>query len=152
MVDYRNNVSRRGNDNFRNRNINDNKEIKEKERYFSDNILKISTMTEEYNEYISNAKEYAQWLKKARLTTSQIRKIYSDIIQAKEPMELKRMRPRLAYVSGRNPDSKGLKSFIEVLDHGIEMLNTKKDENEMNSIKEFVETIVAYLKYYGDRG
>lgn len=135
--------------NGRKNNYRDNAELKEK--YFKNNILKISMMKEEYDAYISNAKEYAKWLNSNKLTTSQIRKIYSDIIQANNPMDLKRMRPRLAYVIGRNPQAKGVKSFIEVLDYGIERLGTKKYENEMNSIKEFVETIVAYLKYYGDR-
>lgn len=125
-------------------------EIKEVEEYFKNNILKISLFNIEYDEYIAKAKEYARFLKENNLTTSQIRKVYSDIMRANSTIELKKLRPKLAYIYGRNIRNKAIKSFMDILDKGIEDLKPENNEEEVKSIKEFAETIVAYRKYFGD--
>ena len=72
---------------------------------------------------------FGQYLMKNRLSTSQIRKVYSDIINANDAMDLKRLRPKLAYIYGRNRSNKGVVSFLNILDKGIAKL-------EVNSIME----------------
>lgn len=118
--------------------------------YFSEIILKITNLREEYDTYINECKKYAQYLKDEKLTTSQIRKIYSDIMNAETAMDLKRLRPRLAYIIGKNEKNYAIKSLIDILDNGIEKLNINNEEEEIKSLKEFMETIVAYRKYVGN--
>ncbi|URZ02307.1 type III-A CRISPR-associated protein Csm2 [Clostridium felsineum] len=119
-------------------------------KYFSAVILKITSLKDEYDDYIDKCKEYAEYLKKGRLTTSQIRKIYSDIMNAETAMDLKRLRPRLAYITGKNEKNYAIRSLISILDEGIKNLEVNGNEEEKKSLKEFIETIVAYRKYYGD--
>lgn len=118
--------------------------------YFSEIILEITNLREEYDTYINECKKYAQYLKDEKLTTSQIRKIYSDIMNAETAMDLKRLRPRLAYIIGKNEKNYAIKSLIDILDNGIEKLNINNEEEEIKSLKEFMETIVAYRKYVGN--
>lgn len=118
--------------------------------YFNEIILKITSLKEGYDNYINECKNYAKYLKYKKLTTSQIRKIYSDIMNAKTAMDLKRLRPRLAYIIGKNEGSIGIGSLIGILDKGIERLSINDDEEEIKSLKEFIETIVAYRKYVGN--
>ncbi|MBV7275125.1 type III-A CRISPR-associated protein Csm2 [Clostridiaceae bacterium UIB06] len=123
------------------------------EKYFSEIILRITSLTDEYDSYIYKCKKYAEYLRNEKLTTSQIRKIYSDIMNAKTAMDLKRLRPRLAYIRGKSENSRAkyaIRSLIDILDKGIESLNVNDNEEEIKSLKEFIETIVAYRKYYGD--
>lgn len=119
--------------------------------YFKKIILNVTSLREDYDEYINKCKKYAKCLKDERLTTSQIRKIYSDIMNAEKAMDLKRLRPRLAYIVGKNENKSAIRSLIDILDSGIEKLNVNDDKEEIKSLKEFIETIVAYRKYYGDR-
>ncbi|SMC29416.1 Protein of unknown function [Clostridium acidisoli DSM 12555] len=119
-------------------------------KYFSEIILKITSLREGYDVYIDECKKYAQYLKREKVTTSQIRKIYSDIMNAETAMDLKRLRPRLAYIAGKNGKNYGIISLINILDEGIKNLEVSDNEEEKKSLKEFIETIVAYRKYYGD--
>ncbi|OAA84800.1 type III-A CRISPR-associated protein Csm2 [Clostridium ljungdahlii] len=125
------------------------------EKYFRNIILRVTSLTEEYDNYIDECKKYAKYLRNEKLTTSQIRKIYSDIMNAETAIELKKLRPRLAYIIGKNENNRAkyaIRSLINILDKGIEMLNVNDNDNkeEIKSLKEFMETIVAYRKYYGD--
>lgn len=136
-------------------NINNNSEIKAIEDYFKEKILDISNLKSEYDEYIKKAKVYAEYLKKNGLTTSQIRRVYSEIMLANDVITLKRLRPRLAYIQGRNQKNKAINSLLEIVDLGLANLQISEDDSEENieikSLKEFMETIVAYLKYFGDK-
>ncbi|KHD34258.1 hypothetical protein NL50_17690 [Clostridium acetobutylicum] len=120
------------------------------EKYFSEIILKITSLREGYDVYIDECKKYAKYLKSEKVTTSQIRKIYSDIMNAETAMDLKRLRPRLAYIYGKNEKNYAIKSLINILDEGIKNLEVNDNEEEKKSLKEFIETIVAYRKYCGD--
>lgn len=126
-------------------------DIRECERYFENEILNISKLKDDYDKFIFYAKKYAKYLKDNRLSTSQIRKVYSDIMNANNVMELKRLRPKLAYIQGRNKKVIGIQSFLSILDKGLERLSVDNREDEIKSLKEFAETIVAYRKYYGDK-
>lgn len=118
--------------------------------YFNEIILKITSLKEEYDKYINECKDYAYYLKRDGLTTSQVRKIYSDIMNAETAIDLKRLRPRLAYIIGKNEKNRAIKSLINILDKGIEKLNIKDVDEEIKSLKEFMETIVAYRRYVGN--
>lgn len=118
--------------------------------YFNEIILRVTSLKEEYDKYINECKNYAYYLKREGLTTSQVRKIYSDIMNAETAMDLKRLRPRLAYIIGKNEKNQAIKSLIDILDKGIEKLNINNEYEEIKSLKEFMETIVAYRKYVGN--
>lgn len=144
------NTSNRKNSRVEEKCANNGDKISSIENYFKLNILKIALLNEEYDEFISKVKEYALFLKNEKMSTSQIRKIYSDIMSTETAMELKRLRPRLAYVYGRNSKNNAITSLLTIIDYGLEKLSLEDKEKEKESIKEFMETIVAYRKYYGD--
>ncbi len=77
------------------------------------------------------------------VTTSQIRNVYAKTIQAKTAMDLKLLRPNLAYVAARqdNPKAKKMMAFIDDLIKHVE-------DNNVKSFHKIMETIVAYHKYY----
>ena len=129
---------------------NKNSKYKKYEIYFKNNILKINSLdADEYDKFIKQVKEYVNLLSRG-LTTSKIRKVYSELMHSNEIIEVKKLRPKLAYIIGRSKidrDSDAVKSLLELLDFGIESLKTKE---EIESIKEFMETIVAYRKYVGN--
>lgn len=79
-----------------------------------------------------------------------IRKIYNEILKANEAIDLKRLRPILAYTYGRNR-VKGLQSLFYTLDDLLKRLNLKTNYLEIENVKEFLEVIIAYMKFYGDR-
>lgn len=145
-----NNKSNKGNYGKSNKGFGNGDDIRPLENYFKLNILKIASLNEGYDEFILNAKKYAEFLKDNKMSTSQIRKIYSDIMNADTVMEFKRLRPRLAYVYGRNSKNNAIKSLLTIIDEGLEKLSLENKDMEKESIKEFMETIVAYRKYYGD--
>jgi len=106
------------------------------------------------NEYAENlAKEYAPQNdkeKKTKLTASQIRNILDDVQRMKEE-ELKQgrlelLRPKLAYVSGRNKDSWALRELREILDEAIRMV--ENDFKRFENFRNFFEAIVGYHKFY----
>lgn len=131
-------------------NENKNSRYEKYEIYFRDNILKINSLdADKYDEFIEQVKEYVNLLKRG-LTTSQIRKVYSELMHSNEIIEVKKLRPKLAYIIGRsqsNSYNDAVKSLLELLDYGIKSLQS---EEEIESIKEFMETIVAYRKYVGN--
>ncbi|BDR86769.1 type III-A CRISPR-associated protein Csm2 [Clostridium tetani] len=122
--------------------------FKEYEEYFKKNILTLNKV--DYDEFIEKGKAYSDLLKNNGLTTSMIRKIYNEILKANEAIDLKRLRPMLAYAYGRNR-VKGLQSLFYTLDDVLKRLNPKTDSSEIENVKEFLEVIIAYMKFYGDR-
>ncbi|WP_461614696.1 type III-A CRISPR-associated protein Csm2 [Clostridium sp. Marseille-QA1073] len=145
-----NNKSNKGNYGKSNKGFRNGEDIRPLENYFKSNILKISSLNEGYDQFILNAKKYAEFLKDNKMSTSQIRKIYSEIMSADTVMELKRLRPKLAYVHGKNIKNIAITSLLAIIDEGLEKLSLENKDMEKESIKEFMETIVAYRKYYGD--
>lgn len=105
----------------------------------------------EYAEFL--AKEYApqnEKEKKQKLTTSQIRNILDDVQRMKEDEvkegKLELLRPKLAYVAGRNKDSWALRELREILDDGIELVGF--DFKKFKNFQNFFEAIVGYHKFY----
>lgn len=119
--------------------------------YFKNAVLDLENQN--YDEFCDNCKDYATILQKNKVTTSQIRKIYSQIYRAKSALEIKHLRPQFAYTAGRNHDIPRLGELMVILDHLAK--NTESgselEKNHVENIKTFMEAIVAYLKYVGDR-
>jgi len=106
------------------------------------------------NEYAEElARKYAPQNdkeKKEKLTTSQIRNVLDDVQRMnKEGLKegkLELLRPKLAYISGKNEKSWALRELREILDFAIGCVgnNFGKFENFRN----FFEGIVGYHKFY----
>lgn len=77
------------------------------------------------------------------LTTSQLRNVYSKILEAKTPVELQLLRPNLAYVAARN-DKKEAKKVMAFVDYLIQQVDSPEKQKSFNKV---LEAIVAYHKY-----
>lgn len=115
--------------------------------YFKVKIINIDERN--YDLFIDKEKGYAKLLKDNGMTTSQIRNIYSDIIRTKDVMELKRLRPKFAYIAGRNKKAVG--KFMDLLDYVVKSMDKEKGYEQVKNFKDFLEAIVAYRKYFGDK-
>ena len=107
----------------------------------------------DYDEFCDRAKEYATVLSEGKVTTSQIRKVYSQIYRAQSILEIKHLRPQFAYIAGRNDDVPRLRELMGNLDymakHADSETNQEKVHLEKN--KTLLVEVVAYLKFVGDK-
>lgn len=118
----------------------------------------ISGSIEDYNKYLDEIKDYAKEVKgkkgdnKKGITTSQIRIIFNEFKKINKLDEdegkksLQRLRVKLAYTGGRG--SNDLKNFTTALEDIIKRIKDKKD---IERLYEFIEAVVCYLKYHGDK-
>lgn len=106
----------------------------------------LDTGKADYDEFCEYTLKYAEELKKGKLTTSMIRKVYSKIMNA-NITKLKMLRPQFAYTAGRNDDKAGVKDFMNLLDF---LAKSIKNGNQLKNLKRFMEAVVAYRKYVGD--
>lgn len=86
--------------------------------------------------------------RKTKLTTSQIRSILDDV-QSMKPFDWKKLqllRPKLAYVVGKNRDSNSLRDLQRILDKAIELV--AGDEKKFENFKNFFEAIVGYHRFH----
>jgi len=104
-----------------------------------------------FAEYIG--KKYApqnEVEKKEKLTTSQIRNILDDVQKMKKEDvtsgRYQLLRPKLAYVAGKNKKSKGLKEIRNILD--ISLIEIKNSWERFENFRNFFEAIVGYHKFY----
>lgn len=95
------------------------------------------------DDLFSKTEEFVQKYGKD-VTTHQLRNIFHDVKKAKDIMELKLLRPNLAYIAGRLENENG-KTFVALIDALIKEAN----EKNIDSFKEFMEAIIAYHKFYG---
>lgn len=80
------------------------------------------------------------------VTTHQLRNIYQEIKKANSLMDLKLLRPNLAYIAGRlEPKNINGKIFTAFIDSLIKEL---KESGEVENFKSFMESVVAYHKFY----
>ncbi len=133
----------------------ENQETQE-EKYIKANIFKFKYDSGVYGEFIENVKRYVQY-NKGKITTSQIRNIFDKIKKTSSSIDVKEydktdkiieiysLRPKFAYIGGRQQNIKG---FTDLLDECVKEIKTNKD---VISFYEFVEAVVCYLKYYGDK-
>ena len=104
--------------------------------------LKINELTsEEYDKFCDLTKQYVNKKEfRNHITTSKIRNIFSAVQNAKNVKDLKMLRPKLAYLSGR--DSK-TGFFMTDLDKLIKQIS---NDDQVKSFKQFFEAIVCYKK------
>lgn len=106
-----------------------------------DMALKIQELSPaEYDQFCDNMRNYVRKYEFKNVTTSKIRNIFSELQKAKTKKEAKMLRPKLAYLAGR--DSK-TKFFMNDLDATIKRIST---DSELKSFKQFFEAIVCYKK------
>lgn len=77
------------------------------------------------------------------ITPTQLRNIYSKIKGVDSPLELKLLRPNLAYVAARQ-GKKEAKEMIAFID----LLIQKTDDRSLDSFKKLMEITIAYHKFY----
>ena len=113
--------------------------------------------------YLDHISKYAREMVKEKdnnnkkVTTSQIRNIFSrmkklEALAKKDPdsdscvADVKRLRVQFAYNSGRNQKNHIYRDFMNDLDELAQKIKTNRD---IIRLYEFVEAIVAYMKYHG---
>ncbi|MFW6308925.1 MAG: type III-A CRISPR-associated protein Csm2 [bacterium] len=113
--------------------------------FLKENVLDLQD--EDYDDFCDTTEEYARRLKKGKLKTSMLRKIYSRIMNTERPAELKMLRPQFAYTAGRN-EEKGVRDLMNLLDHLVKKMENDNKE-QLDNFKKFMEAVVAYRKYVG---
>ena len=104
---------------------------------------------------VENARRLGEHLG-GRLSTSQIRSIFSEVKQMRRYDEdrLNLLRPKMAYTAGKHGSRVQGKlvgpivDLQEILDKCIERISS---EEEFENFKSFFEAILAYHRYYGGR-
>ncbi len=98
--------------------------------------------------------DFGMELKESKVTTSQMRKIFSEIKHIhREAQSTKRfnidrvkmLKPKIAYLAGREDK---LKPFKRVMDTFIDKVGDGEDFARLAS---FMEAVMAYHKYHGGR-
>lgn len=88
--------------------------------------------------------------KKSKLSASQIRNILDDVQRmSKEEVEsgaVELLRPKLAYIAGKNKESWALQELQGILDKAIGLI--KKDWERFKNFRNFFEAIVGYHRFY----
>ena len=100
---------------------------------------------------VEDAKQFGEYLGRGRLTTSQIRNIFSSVKRLesfkKNETELLLLRPKMAYVAGRHGKrTRVIRDLQEVMDKCIQEV---RDEVSFKNFQDFFEAILAYHRYYG---
>jgi len=129
-----------------------NKELLE---HIKKDVIGDAKSDDEYNRYINNIKKYTKNVKPSRyntnkgISTSQIRTIFGELKKINKSgniRELQKLRMKLAYTGGRG--NRDLKDFTETLE---DIIVETKNKDGINRLYEFVEGVVCYLKFYGDK-
>lgn len=114
------------------------------ETYFKDikadllslnDVTKIKTIFSKLEQFVNETA--------SGLSSSQLRNVYSKIIEAKTPIDLQLLRPNLAYVAARNEKLQA-KQVMALIDYLIQQVDS--DEKQKH-FKKVMEAIVAYHKY-----
>ena len=77
------------------------------------------------------------------ITTTQLRNIYSRVVDADSVQEVKMLRPNLVYIAARQ--GKDVEPIIDFFNQLIKEIN---DEEQLKSFKKVMESVVAYHKFY----
>lgn len=101
----------------------------------------------EYFDYKNRRKTVGPRYKK--ITTSQIRNVFSKIKPIKDIKEIMKMKIRteLAYTAGRATTNE-IKEIMFLFE---QLVKNIKDNQQLNSFKDFVEAIISYHKYLGGK-
>lgn len=117
------------------------------ERYFNNQSVLILLKDHSKADELIGLTEKLVNEKGENLSNSQLRNVYDKILNAKTLIDLKLIRPQLAYMAGR-ATGKGtieVKSFLSFID----LLIKETKEETIEDFKKFMEMVVAYHKYYG---
>ncbi|PKQ67673.1 type III-A CRISPR-associated protein Csm2 [Raineya orbicola] len=106
------------------------------------NFQKSSKIDEVFNKTEEFVKNYSQ-----SITAHQLRNIYQEIKKANEVLDLKLLRPNLAYIAGRLDKGEG-KEFVAFVDALIREVDSKE---KLENFKDFMEAVVAYHKFYSSK-
>lgn len=111
---------------------------------------------------VKQAERLGKILAVNRLTTSQIRAIFGSVwrieiawrspdpaAKLKAHREIPLLRPRLAYLAGRERNQGPVNSLKEVLTEALELVGN--DEARFRNFVDFFEAILAYHKAFGGR-
>lgn len=122
------------------------------------NIVKEISSLKQFSEMtVDNLVDYAEksgeYLCQINLKTNQIRKFLDAVKKIEsqcskgsfERDSVKLLKPKLAYAAGRQRE---VKPLMELLDPAINIVNSVED---FKKFARFVESIVAYHKFYGGR-
>lgn len=107
-------------------------------------ILNNEKDTTTLQKYMPNIQGYVeksahQW------TTSQLRNVFSRIKAIRDTASLHRLRPQIAYTSGRTQ----IRELQELLFFFDELIQNVQSEASLQEFKFFVESVIAYHKYFG---
>ena len=115
------------------------------------NLQKLENMDED--SLVKYANKLGEHLKE--VSSSQIRKIFSEVKQLQfetkspssksgfNPGRVKLLKPKIAYLAGREPKLKGFKG---VMDAAIDKVH---DIGDFGRLTEFMEAVMAYHKCHG---
>lgn len=115
---------------------------------FGDDWSKIINPTKpDYNAHIHNVKKFAERIER-KVTTSQIRNVFSRVKSIKDVNGLYTLRPKLAYTAGKSEGNRSLRKLIILLDSLIVMVKTQE---QLKEFQDFFEAIIAYHRYFGGK-
>jgi CRISPR-associated protein Csm2 len=97
-----------------------------------------------------------------KITTNQIRNLYSEIVKIKTQFQKKKdpsfseirkefilLKPKLAYMTARNKDLKPMKNIFEKF---VDMVDESQNKNKaLELFFDFSEAVVAYHKFYAPK-
>jgi CRISPR-associated protein Csm2 len=101
---------------------------------------------ERYEKYLNDIKSYVR-ARVRKITTHQLRNIFSRVKRARRPHDLAILRPQLAYIAGR-AEHEEMRELVQLLDDLIRRV----DEKTLEGFKHFYEAIIAYHKFYDIKG
>lgn len=82
------------------------------------------------------------------ITSSQLRNIYAKIKPIKEINKLKMERPKLAYIIARQQSNKKVDKANVLLHLFDDLMSKVNSREELSGFQSFMESVVAYHKYY----
>jgi CRISPR-associated protein Csm2 len=106
----------------------------------------LSPNKPDYNGYIEKVKRYV-FGHYRKMTTSQLRNVFSRVRNIKNPQQLYLLRPKLAYVAGRS-ETDEMKTMLYLID---QLISKVDNTDKLEQFKSFYEAVIAYHKYYGGK-
>ncbi|HAF07922.1 MAG: CRISPR-associated protein, Csm2 family [candidate division TA06 bacterium 32_111] len=111
-----------------------------KENVYDYALIIDKLSAEQYDKFCNLMRRYVKSDDFRKITTSKLRNIYNLVKKVTDKKGCKMIRPKIAYLKGREPDTK---KFMEDLDNLISKIDSKE---EVKSFKEFFEALICYAK------
>ncbi len=100
----------------------------------------ILSPPQNYDQFLDNIKDS---VKQSRAAPHQLRNIHGALLKVRTIPELKRLRYKLAYTGGRIRETKDLCDLLE------QAIQQADNDQHISNIREFLEAVIAYEKYFG---